>query len=78
MKKKKNLFLSFALGIVLLFGVVQTMDAKFWGSETDPAGTTDWSDGNCTYRITCSTYYVFWIEVSHTCSDPVRIACLYN
>ena len=73
MKKKMNSIMTIVFATFLLFGVVQSAMAKFWGWEKDPAGTTDWADGPCLYRQTCSTYYVFWIAVEDRCTTETIV-----
>jgi hypothetical protein len=72
MTMKKGM-LSVALILTLILGVVFNASARFWGWET--TGTTDWSDGTCTYPETCRVHYIFWIGGSEECTT-VTIGCL--
>lgn len=69
----KKAMLSFAFVGALTLGVISNASAKFWGTVT--TGTTDWADGQCTYRETCTVHYIFWIAGEETCSTKT-IACL--
>ena len=72
--KMKKLMFSFAFAGLLTLGVATSAKANpFWGTVT--TSTTDWSDGFCTYRTTCTIHYIFWIPGPETCTTET-IACL--
>lgn len=73
MKIKKTM-LSFALvGAFTLGWSLNTNANPFWGAVT--TSNTDWADGHCTYRETCTVHYIFWIPGEETCTTEI-IACL--
>lgn len=71
--KIKQFILSIALVGALTVGVITSASAKFWGTEV--ISTTDWADGICAYRETCTVHYIFWIAGEEKCTTET-IACL--
>ncbi len=66
--------LSLALMCILSIGVL-VASARFFGKTT--TSTSDWADGDCSYRTTCWVYYVLWIPVNEDCKTDL-IGCITN
>lgn len=72
-KKVTRLILSFSFIASLTIGAFSSANAKFWGTEI--RSTTDWADGQCTYRETCTVHYIFWIAGEEKCTTE-QLYCL--
>ncbi|HEV8080660.1 MAG TPA: hypothetical protein VGP43_08110 [Chitinophagaceae bacterium] len=69
----KKAMISIAFIGVLTLGIISSASARFWGWET--TSTTDWADGNCSYRETCQVHYILWIGGTEHC-ETVTIGCI--
>lgn len=72
-KTGTKLMLSLAFIATLTIGVISNANAKFWGTKI--LSTTDWADGECTYRETCTVHYIFWIAGEEKCNTE-KLYCL--
>ena len=61
----KKMIICILVIILLTAGLAFQSNARFWGWQV--TDTTDWSDGNCTYREVYRVYYIFWVARYEEC-----------